>query len=411
MKTAENTCPWPRFWLALHCWLIAVNCMAAEPLYSVVERTPAQVGWNPEPLAQIEPLINAAIKRGDLPGAVVAIGRRGELIHLAAYGQRQVEPTPEAMTTDTIFDLASLTKPVVTGTLSMKLIEQGKLQLDSPVSRYLPNFIGQGRELITIEQLLTHTSGLIADNSLKDYSGTRTENLQKLLAQKPSTPGKTFTYSDVGFMLQGLVIETITQQRLDEVARAMIFAPLGMKETTYNPDPTWQSRIAPTTKEAGLWLRGKVHDPRAAKLDGVAGHAGLFSSARDLALYAQIVLDQPIAERNSFFQAETLKTWLQPRRIPDPTKPSTGRLQPPFYRTLGWDQHSLYSTNRGTLLTQKSAVGHGGFTGTALWIDREQNLFVIFLSNRLHPDGQGSVNTLAGEIADLAVRASRGKKE
>ncbi len=235
---------------------------------------------------------------------------------------------------------------------------------------------------------VTHTSGLIADNSLKDYAGTRAENLQKLLAQTPNTPGKMFVYSDVGFMLQGMVIEAITQKRLDEVARSMIFEPLGVVETTYNPEAKWQGRIAPMTKEAGEWLRGRVHDPRAAKLDGVAGHAGLFSTARDLALFAQVVLDQPTADRSSFFQAETLKTWLQPRRIPDPKSPSTGRLQPPFYRTLGWDQHSLYSTNRGTLLTQQSAVGHGGFTGTAMWIDREQNLFVIFLSNRLHPMGK-----------------------
>jgi CubicO group peptidase (beta-lactamase class C family) len=342
---------------------------------------------------QIASEVEAAIGAKEMPGCVVLIGLRGRVIHRHAYGQRQVEPTTEPMTTDTVFDLASLTKPIATATSVMILAERGKLRLDEPVAKYLPEFAAAGKEDIRVEHLLLHTGGLIADNPIADFDDGRDEAIERLMALKPTArPGEKFVYSDVGFMVLGLLVERVSGQTLDEFARQNIFRPLGMNETTFRPGEALQARAAPTEKRGGDWLKGEVHDPRAARLGGVAGHAGLFATADDLARFAQMVLDRGRSESGTIFSEDTWRTMTRPRIVP--------RGQ----RAFGWDVATGYSTNRGKKLSE-AAFGHGGFTGTSLWIDPTKQLYVIFLSNRLHPDGKGSVNPLAGRIAEIVVES------
>ncbi|MEX2137797.1 MAG: serine hydrolase domain-containing protein [Pirellulales bacterium] len=338
----------------------------------------------------IREAVEAAIEEEKLPGCVVLVGAQGNVIHREAYGNRRIEPQPEQMTADTVFDLASLTKPIATATSVMVLIEQGKLRVDDPAAKHLPEFSANDKDTITIEHLLLHTGGLIADNPLADYEDGRDQAIENIYALKPvAPPGDRFIYSDVGFIVLGLVVEKITGHPLDEFARENVFEPLAMNETTFRPSEALRKRAAPADKRNGEWLVGEVHDPRAARLGGVAGHAGVFSTADDLAKYAQAMLDRGRRADRRLLSEETWQQMTRPRDLP-----GRGR------RGLGWDIQTGYSTNRGGKLST-AAFGHGGFTGTSLWMDPEKDLFVIFLSNRLHPDGKGSVNPLAGGIADI----------
>lgn len=343
---------------------------------------------SPDAFAAIGPLVDDAIKRGDLPGAVVCFADSKKIRFLKTFGDRQVQPTKIAMTTDTVFDLASITKPVATATSIALLSQQGKIDLTAPVSKYLPEFTGHKKDSITIEQCLLHTSGLIPDNSIADYQDGDAVAWQRICDLKlRADPGTAFSYSDVGFIVLGKLVEKISQKPLDQFAKEQIFVPLGMKETTFNPGSALQQRAAPTEKQGDHWLRGQVHDPRSSKLGGVAGHAGLFSTVNDLVILGQALLAAGKGE-STVMEKQTFDRMTAPREIP------RGR------RALGWDNQSPYSSNRGKELSA-AAFGHGGFTGTVLWIDPQKDLIFIFLSSRLHPDGKGSVNKLAGEIATL----------
>ncbi len=389
--------------------LAARGAMADPP--RLPHASPVELGMSCELPAKIEATVTAAIDERKLPGCVVVIGYRGRIVHAQAYGDRRIEPLREAMTLDTVFDLASLTKPVVTATSAMILIERGKLRLDDPVAKHLPEFAVEGKEKIAIEHLLLHTGGLIADNALSDYEDGRERAIERICALKPvAVPGERFIYSDVSFIVLGLVVERASGQALDEFARDNIFRPLGMSETMFRPGEVLRARAAPTEKRNGEWLAGEVHDPRAAKLGGVAGHAGLFSTADDLAVYAEMMLRGGEYGGVQVLKRETWEMMTRPREVPRPTPTDSNASQgqggrgTPWVRGLGWDIRTGYSTNRGKKLSD-SAFGHGGFTGTSLWIDPGNELFVILLSNRLHPDGKGSVNPLAGRIAELAVEA------
>jgi len=366
----------------------ATSLLANEPL-KVSE--PVELGALEVPLAAIQPLVEQGIARGEFAGCVIALGRSSGLFYLQAYGDRQIEPKRNAMTTETLFDLASLTKPVATATSVMRLVEQGKVRLSDPVAMYLPEFAANGKEAITIDQLLVHAGGLIPDNSLDDYFGTREEMLTRTLAEKPTVPpGTQFQYTDVGFMALGALVEKVSGQSLKGFAAEQIFKPLEMEETGFLPPPELAARAAATEQCDGRWLVGEVHDPRAAKLGGIAGHAGLFSTAEDLARYAMALL-----KRDEFpLGPATLREMTRPREISG------------VQRCLGWDSRSRYSINRPDLMTP-AAFGHSGFTGTSMWIDPELDLFVIFLSTRLHPDGVGNVNDLAGRIGNIAAGAIR----
>ncbi len=363
---------------------------AADPL---PHRTLAQAELRGDMGELIDREVQRAIEAKKLPGCVVTIGRQGAIVYQHAYGHRQLEPEPEEMTVDTLFDLASLTKPIATSTSVMQLVEQGRIRLADPVSKYLPEFTSHGKDAITIEQLLIHSAGLIPDNSLADYREGWPQAYEKICELKlQSTPGEAFRYSDVGFVLLGELVHRVTGQTVDVYAKEHVFMPLGMRETSYNPPKELASRCATTEKEGEEWLRGKVHDPRARLMGGVAGHAGLFSTAGDLAIYAQALLNGGTYGETRIISPATLKEWTRSRAI--------GRTQ----RGLGWDKQSGYSRNRGEMMSA-DAFGHGGFTGTAIWIDPQLDLFVIFLSNRVHPDGKGEVNDLAGRIGTIASAA------
>jgi uncharacterized protein YbbC (DUF1343 family)/CubicO group peptidase (beta-lactamase class C family) len=354
---------------------------------------PDKLGVSADHLARIDALVAAEIAAGNMPGCVVAVGRSGGLGFLQAYGRRQIEPVEEAMTVDTAFDLASLTKPIATATSVMILVERGQLRLRAPVADYIPEFGQNGKQQITLEQLLVHHSGLVPDNPLADYEHGAERAWERIFALEPQQPpGTKFVYSDVNFLVLGEVVHRITGDSLAEFASSNIFQPLGMASTTFLPGDDLARQAAPTEKRDGQWLRGEVHDPRSALLGGIAGHAGLFSTAGDLAVYAQTLLRgaRPGHEPPRIMSRATLAEMVRARALGDD------------FRGLGWDLRSRFSSNRGELLSS-SAFGHGGFTGTSLWIDPELDLFVIFLSNRLHPDGAGSVNPLAGTIGTIAA--------
>jgi CubicO group peptidase (beta-lactamase class C family) len=338
--------------------------------------------------------VDAAIDAKKLPGCVILVGSRDRVIHREAYGRRRVEPASEEMTVDTVFDLASLTKPVATATSVMILVERGKLRLDDPVAKHLPQFAAHGKDGVRVEHLLLHTAGLIADNPLSDYENGREQAVERIMSLKPvAPPGERFIYSDVCFIVLGLLVECASEQSLDHFARENIFTPLGMNDTSFRPDERLRARAAPADKRGERWPAGEVHDPRAARLGGVAGHAGVFSTADDLAKYARAMLNKGRDGERRLLTEETWRLMTQPHELP-----AGGR------RGLGWDIATGYSTNRGKRLSD-TAFGHGGFTGTSIWIDPRKDLFVIFLANRLHPDGKGSVNQLAGRIAEVVVES------
>jgi uncharacterized protein YbbC (DUF1343 family)/CubicO group peptidase (beta-lactamase class C family) len=372
--------------------LVAPGRCESPPLVQV---DPESVGMNSARLAAIDPIVGEGLRRGRMPGCVVLIGRRGRIVFHKAYGDRQTKPDRQPMTLDTVFDLASLTKPIATATSVMTLVEQGRVELSAPVARYLPEFAANGKEKITVRQLLTHQGGLIPDNSIRDYDDGPETAMKKIFALKTvAEPGSRFIYTDVGFIVLAEMVKRLTGEDVHAYSQKKIFQPLGMTETGYLPAAALRERAAVTQQRDEKWMRGEVHDPRAFRLGGVAGHAGLFSTSTDLARYARMMVNG-----GSWGGARVLK----PTTVDLMTRPVTVSSG---LRGLGWDIRTGYSSNRGDLLS-KRAFGHGGFTGTVLWMDPEQQLFFIFLSNRVHPDGKGSVNALAGRIATIAASAIR----
>ena len=352
-----------------------------------------ECGLNAARLAAIDDVIEEGLRYDQMPGCVVLVGYRNRIAWLKSYGSRQLKPDVVPMTTDTVFDLASLTKPIATATSIMLLIEDGLVELDAPAAKYIPQFGNTGKEVITIRQLLTHQSGLLPDNSIRDYENGRVQAFQRIHElDLRAEPGTRFMYSDVGFIVLGEIVERVSGKSLDVFSKERIFSALGMSETGFNPVSAIQKRAAPTQERNGGWMRGEVHDPRAYKLDGVAGHAGLFATAEDLARYAQMLMNDGTLGKTRILKPETCRLMTTSQEV------SSG------VRTLGWDRRTGYSSNRGDLFS-KQAFGHGGFTGTALWIDPTQKMFVIFLSNRVHPHGKGSVNSLVGRIGTIAAAA------
>jgi uncharacterized protein YbbC (DUF1343 family)/CubicO group peptidase (beta-lactamase class C family) len=374
---------------------------------------PRNLGFDVDALNAIDDVAEQAIRDGETPGVVVCVGRSDGIAFLKAYGQRQVEPAPEAMTTDTVFDMASLTKPVSTATCVMHLVQQGKLSPKDPVAKHLPAFGQNGKSEITVEQLLLHTSGLIPDNSLKDYEDGPEKAWERIFALAPvAEPGTKFQYSDVNYLVLGKLVEMLSRKPLNECAREMTFEPLGMTDTGYLPSDELKARCAATEKEGDIWLKGRVHDPRSAKLGGVAGHAGLFSTATDLATYATAMLKSLSTSDRTFdgaggqWNSGKRDLLLLPRIAVEMTTP---RDVPRGKRAYGWDVRTGFSSNRGEAFSD-AAFGHGGFTGTAMWIDPKLDLYVIWLSTRLHPDGKGSINPLAGKVGTIAADALLDRK-
>jgi len=361
--------------------------------------TPESCQMDSGQLGKIDELVTQAIVDQKMPGCVVCIGRHGKIVCLKAFGNKRLEPAAEPMTTDTVFDMASITKPVATATSIMRLVENGKLSLSDKVATIFPSFAVHGKESVTVQNLLLHQSGLIPDNALSDYDKGPDEAWQRICDLKLIGPvGSVFKYSDVNFIILGKIVEHVSGQPLNHFFDEMIAKPLKMQATGFLPEAELRERAAPTEKRDGQWMQGVVHDPRAFALGGVAGHAGLFSTADDMAIYAKMML-----EEGEYRHAETRTRILAPVTVLTMTQ---GYPVPGGLRGLGWDKRSSYSSNRGDFFSSM-AFGHGGFTGTVLWIDPKLDCFFIFLSNRVHPDGRGSVNQLAGKIANIIASSTR----
>lgn len=343
----------------------------------------------------VDAAINQAIQEGRLPGAVLVIGHDGQVIYRKAYGDRALVPQPEAMTTDTIFDCASLTKVIATTPSLMKLFEQGKFRLNDRITQYIPEFQG-GRSEITIRNLFTHFSGLQPDVPLQPVWSGYEHGMELAYTTPPQgPPGARYVYSDINFELLGELVHRLSGQMVSDYARQNIWLPLGMKETTFQPPASLVPRIAPTERlNGGAPLRGVVHDPTARYMGGVAGHAGMFSTADDLARFAQMMLNGGELDGVRLFSPLTVEKFTSPQSPPDQ----------PVLRGLGWDIDSPNSGNRGDLFPLGS-YGHTGFTGTSIWIDPYSKTYVILLANSVHPVSKGAITPLRGKVATITAAA------
>nr|WP_303652665.1 exo-beta-N-acetylmuramidase NamZ domain-containing protein [Paludisphaera mucosa] len=364
--------------------------------------TAAQLGFDSDRLKRIDAVVEKAVAAEQIPGAVVLVGRNGGVAYARTFGRRAVEPTAEPMTRDAVFDMASLTKPIATATSVLVLIEEGKLRPSDPIVKYFPELDNHGKGKITVEHLLRHRAGLIPDNAIDDYKDGPEAAWKKIAELQPvARPGAKFIYSDVGYIILGKLVEKVSGQPLDVFAAERVFRPAGMADAHFRPlagDAAGRpavDRIAPTEKEGEAFLRGVVHDPRSRALGGVAGHAGLFATADDLATYARMLLDDGLAPNGA-----RILSPLAVRRMADPADTPENQR-----RGLGWDVATSYSSPRGELFGP-SSFGHTGFTGTSLWIDPETQTFVILLTSRLHPTGKGpSPIALRRDLATLAAAA------
>ncbi|MBP6004535.1 MAG: DUF1343 domain-containing protein [Pyrinomonadaceae bacterium] len=420
---------------------------------------PQTVGMNAAKLNQIDALVEADIAAKKLPGAVVLVGHKGKIVFRKAYGNRSLVPTVEKMTVDTIFDVASLTKPIATATSIMILVEQGKLRLNDTVGMYITDIDDPQAKRVTIQQLLTHTSGYRPDFDLGEKWTGRDGMLAALKKEKlRAAPGTRFVYSDIGFIVLGEIVFRVSKSGSSEFANSEIFSSLRVNKSFFAPlrnvvFDNWVTipggvtteyradlkEIAPTenirgqnsylggsfaddAKRGEEILRGAVHDPTAFRMNGVAGHAGLFSTADDLARYCQMLLNGGVAPVRTGSDSDRVPA-RSSRKNPVATAPGSdfgvrilsaqtvARMTAPVVvsesgdaRGLGWDINTSFSSNRGDLFPLGS-FGHTGFTGTSVWIDRVSQTFVVFLSNRVHPDGKGDVGPLRAKVATVVASA------
>jgi CubicO group peptidase (beta-lactamase class C family) len=359
-------------------------------------RLSAQV-FNADKLAAMDDAIQTAIAHTNCPGGVLWLEHDGA-VYEKAYGNRSVVPDVEPMTEDTIFDMASLTKVMATTPAVMLLIQRGQVQLDAPVCTYIPEFTGGGKEHVTVRELLTHTSGLPPDIETKtDWHGWKTGIEKACAVQLDTPPGTRFKYSDINFILLGEIVRRVTHTPLNVFVQKNVYGPLKMTDTGYLPPKSKLGRIAPTEVVNGKPWHGVVHDPTSRHMGGVAGHAGLFSTANDLARYARMMLNMGELDGVRIFTPETVKLM-------------TTQQCPPgvdVLHGLGWDIDTPYSGPRGKWFPIGS-YGHTGWTGTSVWIDPYSKTFVIFLSNRNHPTEAGSVIALRRKLGTLAAEAING---
>ncbi|MDR1783052.1 MAG: serine hydrolase [Dysgonamonadaceae bacterium] len=389
--------------LSIFALCIAFNAAFAQGLTRV---KPEDAGMDSKRLSKVDDAVNEAINSRLIPGAVVAVVRHKNLVYLKAFGNKQVYPDTVAMTTNTVFDLASVSKPTSTATALMILLEQGKLRLRDNVSRYIPDFKpwtsadGKQREQIEIIHLLTHTSGLppYADvEALKKiYSVPNPDGLITHISnvKRNNPPGTVFDYSCLNFITLQRIIETISGMSLKEFSQKNIFTPLGMKHTDYNPSGETLALVAPTEKQAdGSVLKGLVHDPLARVMNGgISGNAGVFSTAEDLSVLAAMLINKG--------QINGVRI-LSPLTVEKMTTVPKGYEK--FGRTLGWDSYSAYKTF-GDIFGTKS-YGHTGYTGTSITIDPESETAVIILAHRVHPEDKGSMGRFRDVVANAVAGA------
>ena len=373
-------------------------------LFALLGQFPALARQANPQFNRIDDLVREAMAAKLTPGAVVVVGRGDQTLYEKAFGFRATVPAEEPMTLDTVFDLASLTKVVGTTTAMMTLIEEGRVRLNDTVASHIPGFERYGKGGITIRHLMTHVSGLRPDVDLHPWTGYDAA-IELAKDEVPtSAPGEVFVYSDINFFLLGDIVTRVTGQSLDAYLKARVFGPLGMTETGFLPPKPLLPRIAPTERcaDQDAWpckrpdaapLRGVVHDPTARRMGGIAGHAGLFSTAHDLKIFARMLLGKGRVGTTRVLSAASVEAMTRPQTPAGMTA----------IRGLGWDIDTTYSSNRGDLFPVGTSYGHTGFTGTSLWIDPASNSYVIFLSSRLHPDGTGDVGVLRSRVATVAA--------
>ena len=344
---------------------------------------------------QLQLIVNGQIAAHRIPGAVILIGDAEHVYYRQAFGQRAIVPLPEPMTLDTEFDLASLTKVIATTTAIMQLVESGRLHLDAPVAYYWPAFAANGKQTVTVRQLLAHTSGLRPDLRALPHEPGQPAVLRAIAAEPLlSAPGTKVIYSDLNFIVLGELVQRVTHQSLDAYCRAHIFKPLAMRDTTFLPGAKLTALSAPTTADASGMRRGHVHDPTASRMGGVSGHAGLFSTAADLARFAQMLLSDGHAGRQRILRSASIAALAS---VASP-------LADTPWRGIGWELASPFVANQDRL-PPIGAIGHTGYTGTGLWIDLLTRQFVVILTNRVHPDDSGDARPLRAQV--LALLASR----
>jgi uncharacterized protein YbbC (DUF1343 family)/CubicO group peptidase (beta-lactamase class C family) len=391
--------------------LLALFFVLASPVFAQqpTGRTPTKTSASHLGVT-LDRIVEEAITHDEIPGAVLLVSHQGRILHRRAYGARALVPQREPMTLGTIFDLASLTKVVATTSAVMRLMEQGQLRLNDPVARYIPEFAAgkqEGKDQVTLRHLLTHTAGLAPIPQVPEGATGADAVLRAIYGSSlVGPPGARFLYSDSGFILLGELVRRMSGRSLDEFVGREIFAPLGMSQTRFRPPAEWIPRIAPTEEidlpegakagsGKGHVLRGVVHDPRARAMGGVAGHAGLFSTAADLATFCRMLLTEGRAvDGKRIFSAATVHKMSVPQTPP----------WSPTLRGLGWDIDSVYSAPRGELFPLGS-YGHTGFTGTAMWLDPTSQTFVILLANSLHPYARPAISSLRSRIATAAAAA------
>ena len=343
----------------------------------------------------VEMRVRAAIDEGLVPGAVVIAGRARGPVHRLVLGHRAIRPRREPMTARTVFDLASLTKVMATAPLVVEAATRGDIRLADPLERHLVETRDTQVGTIPLHRLLTHTAGFVPDNPLEDYRGSKSA-LVRAIAGEPleSEPGTKFDYSDVGYILLQIAIERRARKRFDALASEVVFQPLGLKETRFGVRATDLKRTAPTTLERGVWLRGRVHDPRARSraLGGVGGHAGIFGTADDTAKFCEMILGKGARRGRRVLADATVRAMTT-----DQCEPGVGAR-----RGFGFDIQSPYSSPRGLRFSQRS-FGHTGWTGVSLWIDPEADGYVVILTNAIHPDGHRDLKAFRSEIATAAA--------
>jgi uncharacterized protein YbbC (DUF1343 family)/CubicO group peptidase (beta-lactamase class C family) len=376
----------PRKAIGFICILIlAVQSLSALAAPAPKKKKPAAEAKETANFSAVDLLVQEQVNDQAITGAVLVVGHGGRIVHQKAFGLRATSPRAEAMTLDTIFDLASLTKVVATTPSVMRLIQYGQVRLDEPVAHYIPDFGMNAKDAVTVRQLLTHYSGLRPDIDLNPPWVGRDTAFRLAHEEKLQAPqGSIFIYSDTNFIVLGELVQRLSGMPLDQYASVHIFQPLGMKHTRYLPPPEWKNKIAETfAPDRKQILRGVVHDPRADRMGGVAGHAGVFSTAGDLALYAQALIS-----RKQILDGDIIEKMTTPQQPPNATE----------VRGLGWDIDSSFSSNRGSLLPVGS-FGHTGYTGTSLWIDPYTNTYVILLTNSVLPRQGPAIISLRSRVA------------
>jgi len=343
-------------------------------------------------------VLEKAIADSIFPGAQIAIVQDGELIASRGFGHQTYDPNSPAVDTTTMYDLASVTKVAATTVVAMKLYEQRKLRLDIPVSSYIPEFHGGLKDSVTVRHLLTHSAGMHWWVPLWKYAKTREEALQYIYSLPLDyTPGDSMIYSDLGMIMVGRILEIVTGKPLDVLARELIYQPMGMKNTMFNPPDSLLPRIAPTEIGGGLnrgLIHGEVHDENAFFLGGVSAHAGLFSTAEDLAQLAQMLINGGIYRHHRFYRPETIREWTTRQNLP-----------PGSERALGWDTPSDENSSAGDYFSPGS-FGHLGFTGTSIWIDPNRKVAIILLTNRVYPTRErGGMHQVRRDFYNAAMKA------